>query len=171
MILTDLIKAVTYWMLRISGIFLLAISLWACDDDYLVNQTQTIPNESWQIEDTLVFPFEISDTVKAYDLYINLRHSVDYSYQNLFVFVSTYFPENTMHRDTIEFVLASPQGEWLGEGFGRLKYNTIAVRKGLIFPDTGSYRFVFRHAMRADTLMGIRDVGVQIKESKQTADH
>lgn len=163
-----MIKAAKYWLLRLSGILLLGMVLYSCDNDYLVNQSQSIPNECWLVEDTLVFPFKISDTIKAYDLYINLRHSVDYSYQNLFVFVSTYFPENPMRRDTIEFVLASPKGEWLGEGFGRLKYNTIAVRKGLIFPDTGSYQFVFRHAMRADSLLGIRDVGVQIKESDLT---
>ena len=146
--------------------FILSISLVSCQDEPLVNQDHEFPEEVWLAADTVSFPFTVYDTVKPYDLYIALRHSTDYPFMNLFMFVSTHFPGQAERRDTIEFILSEPSGEWIGKGFGRLKYNEFLVRKGLVFPDTGQYSFVFVQAMRIPDVKGIRDIGIQIKESQ-----
>jgi gliding motility-associated lipoprotein GldH len=138
-----------------------------CDRGLLVNEVREIPGEIWHDKDSLEFSIPVTDTLLPYDLQITLRHTVDYAYMNLFLFVDTEFPDQKMHRDTIELILAQPNGDWIGEGFGRLRYNRFLIRKALVFPDTGSYNFVFVQAMRTPALSGIRDLGIQMKMSDQ----
>lgn len=145
----------------------LCLFLMACDNELVVNQVHEIPEEEWSGNDTIIFPVQVADTIQPYDLYITMRHTVEYPYMNLFLFAETVTPENKMNRDTIEFILARPDGEWIGEGFGRLRYNRFLIRKALVFPDTGSYRFAFVQAMRTPSLSGIRDLGLQMKKSDQ----
>lgn len=148
------------------GIIMVLFSLFSCENEIMVNQSHGIEDEIWLADDSLVFPFRVEDTLNAYDMSVQVRHTTDYPYRNLFLFVETHIPGRNATRDTIEFILAEPDGKWIGSGFGRLKYDDILVRRALVFPDTGDYRFVFWQAMREDSLKGVRDLGIKITESE-----
>lgn len=146
-------------------LFLVLLGASACGPDALSDETKALPDKAWGVDDTLGFPFSIEDTTAMYDLYISLRHTTDYAYRNLFLFVDTHFPDGSISRDTLEFILAKPDGTWLGKGFSKIKYNRFLIRKGVVFPESGDYRFVFQHAMRTESLAGMRNLGVRIGKS------
>ncbi len=150
-----------YWI----GLPVLLLILQSCGPDIVTDESRHIPVEGWKVQDTIGFEFGILDSTQIYDLYISLRHTTDYAYRNLFLFVDTYFPAGKHTRDTLEFVLAGQDGSWIGKGFSKIKYNRFLIRKGMTFPETGTYRFVFQHAMRVEDLPGLRNLGVRITES------
>ena len=86
-----------------------------------------------------------------------------YAYRNLYLFLTTRLPNNNRTRDTLELILADPQGNWLGKGFGALHDNQILVRRNLSFPLAGRYTFSLQQAMRQDVLEGVADVGIRIE--------
>jgi gliding motility-associated lipoprotein GldH len=154
-------------MIKPSHILILTLLLLsACTQPSQVNQMHRFSGDTWESGEWVSFDFRIDDTLKSYDFFIHLRHSTAYPFQNLYLFADSRFPSGASHRDTLEFILAAPDGRWLGKGFGGYKYNDILIRKNIVFPDVGQYRFRFVQAMRTDTLNGLRDLGIRIRKSE-----
>lgn len=68
--------------------------------------------------------------------------------------------------DTLNYILAKPNGEWIGSGFGDTKETLFQYKMNHRFPKAGNYRIGITQAMRKDTLVGIEDVGVKIENAK-----
>jgi gliding motility-associated lipoprotein GldH len=66
-------------------------------------------------------------------------------------------------RDTVEIMLATPEGKWMGKGLGDLWDNQILFKRNVTFPEPGEYKFEITHAMRANPLTGILDGGMRIE--------
>ena len=122
--------------------------------------------ESWNMNDPVGFQVQIGDAEAAYDLIFTFRNTTDYSYSNLYVFLTTIHPDQTARRDTLEFLLADRYGRWLGKGMGKIRESSFLVRQGFYFPDTGNFVFILEQAMRDQTLQGIADVGIRIEKSE-----
>jgi gliding motility-associated lipoprotein GldH len=69
--------------------------------------------------------------------------------------------------DTLNYILAKPNGEWLGEGFGETKEIMFLYKSKYTFPKSGKYTVGILQAMRANDLKGIEDVGVKIENATQ----
>ena len=103
-------------------------------------------------------------------MYVNLRNTNDYKYNNLFLIVSTKFPNGKTIIDTLEYRMANAQGEFLGSGFSDLKENKLWYKENVVFKELGEYEFTIQHAMRENgrvegikDLEGITDVGLRIE--------
>lgn len=171
----------------------------SCDKDTIYENIADFNDEKWEKSETVVCEFEIDDADEYYTLYLNVRNSVDYSYQNLYLFVDLQTPSGTTHRDTVQLFLADRDGNWHGKG-KRLKdrkyyfacpqtplkfslmnvpYRTEVQGKEVVvneyypvkvkFPEKGKYSFTFRQAMRADTLEGIANFGMAVKKYNEKA--
>lgn len=68
--------------------------------------------------------------------------------------------------DTLNYILAKPNGEWLGKGFGNTKEILFQYKNAYTFPKNGKYSIEIKHAMRTQNLKGIEDIGVQIVSVK-----
>ncbi|MGD9493815.1 MAG: gliding motility lipoprotein GldH [Bacteroidales bacterium] len=150
-------------MKRYLFIFSLLFSflLFGCDDS-LYNKMKEIPNARWDMNYPAKFDVEVSDTAILYDFYVLIRHNTDYTHSNLYTFVTTTMPGDSITRDTIEFILAEPDGRWIGEGSGYLRTNEVLISRKFAFPRAGLYSFEFQQAMRDTLLSGITDFGVRI---------
>ncbi|MCF8367842.1 MAG: gliding motility lipoprotein GldH [Bacteroidales bacterium] len=149
---------------KLLPVLLLLVVLQSCNPDSFFEKNKVVKKASWDALDTIQFRIDVLDTLQAYNFYLNVRHNTDYSYSNLYLFVGIRYPDKTYSRDTIELILARPDGKWLGKGFGKLKENNILIKKGLQFPYVGLYRFDFQQAMREETLKGIEDVGIRLEK-------
>lgn len=98
-------------------------------------------------------------------MYVNLRNSVDYSYSNIWLFLTIKPPKGQTVADTVEFVLADPSGKWFGNGYGKLRDNKLLYRRNVYFPATGVYTITVQHGMRTETLEGIYDVGIRLEKA------
>lgn len=151
-------------------IFFLLIS---CDDGSVYHTYQTMPN-FWHKDSAVVFKFEERDTLRDYNLFLTLRNDNSYKYSNLFLITEMQFPHGRTISDTLEYIMANPDGSWLGTGFGDLKESKLWYREGVRFSESGTYTFSVRQAMRRNgsvdpivILEGIRDVGLRIEKTKQ----
>ena len=91
---------------------------------------------------------------------LNVRHLENYRYSNLFVFMHTEFPNGNVTHDTIECMLAMPDGRWMGKGSGTFRSAKVLLNPALRFPLKGDYHFEIEQAMREKELKGITDIGI-----------
>jgi gliding motility-associated lipoprotein GldH len=137
----------------------------SCDTARVFEENKKIENNEWDQHSPLVFQASVIDTAVSYNVYINIRNAGFYRFSNLYLFINTGFPGGQMQRDTLECILASPDGRWLGDGLGDIWDNSILFKEGVRFPQQGEYRFELIQAMRINPLPGIMDAGIRIEKS------
>lgn len=146
--------------------------LWSgCDRSMVFDQSVSVKGRSWHRAVQYPFLVTIDDTVSAYNLYINLRHTGDYPFANLFLFLHSSLPDGRTSTDTLELVLADTRGRWYGSGLGDLLWYRVPYKRGVQLAQSGVYRFSLEQAMRNEALPAIVNVGfrverVQILEAK-----
>jgi gliding motility-associated lipoprotein GldH len=147
-------------------ILIFTLFLGSCQFNTVYDEFYVIEDNKWYKDNAVHFNVEIKDTASLYNFHLVLNNTTDYRFSNLFVFMTTTFPNSNMTRDTIEFVLANASGKWLGKGWGNVKESDILLKSGLKFPLSGPYEFFIQQAMRNDTLTGIRSVGIRIEKTE-----
>ncbi|HIP37107.1 MAG TPA: gliding motility lipoprotein GldH [Crocinitomix sp.] len=145
----------------IFGVFFL-VNIIACDSDVIYSEFQPVENNVWTYEDAKVFSFDMTEDTVPVKIFINLRTTTDYPYSNIFMYLYSYFPNGYKDKDTLEFFLAKPNGEWLGEVSGTVIENTALITKGYLI-DKGKYTFKLEQAMYEDSLPEILDLGITVK--------
>jgi len=145
-------------------ILLLAVPVFlSCDSKRFYENNKKIEEGVWKRSDKIRFEVLIPDTLRRYDLFLNVRNDLDYPYANLYFFIDTQAPSGKSSRDTVECQLADYAGKWLGKGIGSVKFNRFLVQKSFRFRQPGKYVFELEQAMRVNDLKGIRDVGLRIE--------
>jgi len=147
----------------ISLIFLMA--LMSCDPARIYDESFNIDDARWSRDSIYHFEVNIVDSIQLNNFYINIRNNTDYPYSNIYLFVTTTFPNGHSTTDTIECILADKGGKWLGNGSGRIKDNQIMLQQALRFPLTGVYHFMLEQGMRDKKLKGIEDIGIRIEKT------
>lgn len=147
-----------------SVLFLLIFS--ACNQQVLMDENLAVDDEGWDYRNRAGFEVLVEDTVSLHAFYLNVRQKESYRYNNLYIFLHTTFPNGTLTHDTIECVLAQPDGKWLGKSSGSYISNQILLNESLRFPLAGQYRFEIEQAMRDEKLQGIADIGIRIETLK-----
>ena len=147
-------------------VIVLSLSFASCNSKVVYHEYASIDEAGWHMDSVYHFEMLIEDSLSINDFYINIRNNTDYPYSNLYLFVSTEFPNGHITRDTIECLLAGKDGQWLGSGSGRIKDNKIMLQKGLRFPLNGMYNIYLEQAMREVVLEGIEDIGFSLELSE-----
>lgn len=132
----------------------------SCGNSKLYDESIVIPEAKWDNENIPYFNVSVDDTLTDYAFYLNIRHLENYRYSNLFVFMHTEFPNGNVTHDTIECVLAMPDGHWMGKGSGTMRSAKVLLNPSLRFPLKGDYHFEIEQAMRDKELKGIADIGI-----------
>jgi len=141
------------------ALLLLTVS---CGPKALFDNNKSFEDDVWKAGDIVRFDVKLEDTTSLCKFYLNVRHSTDYRYANLFLFIGTTFPDGREARDTVECILAEPSGKWLGKGISNIRDNQVLLRRGIRFPQQGTYIFELEQAMREPELEGIMDIGLRI---------
>lgn len=150
-------------VLKLAAPLLLLLTLLpSCDSNRIYEENIPVEKNTWHADDIKTFAFDITDTTSGLDLYINLRTTTDYPYSNLFIFLYSHYPNGYTDKDTLEFILAQPDGKWLGESSGTVVENQILISRGGRFPVAGKYTFKIQQAMREEELGEIIDVGFRV---------
>jgi len=134
----------------------------ACDRNMLYDQFVHVEDASWDWSDIREFQVEVKDSLSLHNIYIQVRHTVDYPMSNLYMFVHVKSPEGQMRKDTIEMILARPDGEWTGRGNGHIRELSLLYRSGVRFALPGTYVFSLEQAMRKEQLP-VSDLGIRVE--------
>ncbi|MFC4686343.1 gliding motility lipoprotein GldH [Epilithonimonas pallida] len=152
-------------MLRIFANLVLLLSLFSCQnsDDKIL--TKDIDSK-WNKKDVQKFDFDVTDAQNQKNIIFIVRNNNDYPYSNLRLIASIEHNKNTISTDTLNYVLAKPNGEWIGSGFGDTKEILFQYKLNYKFPQNGNYSVKVVQAMRQNILPGIEDLGVKIQNIK-----
>ena len=139
--------------------------LTACNNNVVYSKYNTFENSEWFSKNKAVFEIEITDNQPLHDVNLMVRHAEAYPYSNLFLFLTTTYPDEKTTVGTLECRLSNSKGEWLGNGAGDIFDLTVGLTKSVKFPMVGKYIFSFEQGMRTDPLPLIMDFGMEIKKS------
>lgn len=143
------------------GMLLGVMSLVACNNNVIYHEELDMPYEKWAMEDVYRYAFDINDSSQICDMYINIRNTIDYPYENAYFFFTTTFPDGNKANDTLECILADKYGQWTGEGHGHYRHNRLLFKRHCYFPQVGTYRIEVRQAMREE-IEGIASFGIEL---------
>ncbi len=145
----------------------------SCDTGIVVGETKALAG-AWNKDEVVDFEIPQLDSLKRYNVFVHIRNSNEYKFNNLFLIVSMEFPHGKTVTDTLEYRMASPDGTWLGEGIGSLKENKFWYKEGVSFFEDGVYNIKIEQAVRNNgevegvtNLDGITDVGFSLEEVPQ----
>lgn len=145
-------------------IILLAAS--ACDRRAVYDRFATIEGEQWEWDEVREFDVDLNDTSTLYNVLIQIRHTTDYPMRNLYLFVHLEGPSGQTLTDTINYMLANPDGSWIGKGVGNLRELRYLYRKNTRFPEPGTYTVRLEQGMRVPGLP-VTDVGIRVETTPQ----
>lgn len=152
-------------MLKTIFVFILFLSAISCKNENERIVVQNIGNE-WKKKDVRTFDFDVNDAKDQKNIMIVVRNNNEYPYSNLRLIAKIEKDRKNISTDTLNFVLAKPNGEWIGTGFGDTKEILYQYKINYKFPQNGNYSVKVVQAMRNDRLKGIEDIGIKIQNLK-----
>ena len=143
-------------------IFFVSILLASCSNKDEVVYMQSLDGV-WNKKKELKFEFNVEETSPK-NIVLVVRNNNDYPYSNLFVkaYVKAESDKN-FKVDTLNYILAKPNGEWIGSGFGETKEILFLYKNNYTFPKKGKYIIGITQAMRTNDLKGIKNVEKKIQ--------
>jgi gliding motility-associated lipoprotein GldH len=151
------------------GFTIIAIFVVACDESRVYEKNIDFNSRHWLVSERPEFEFEINDTLQSYNLYCNVRNSLDYPFARIFI---TYYLQDssgaTLEKQMVrELLFDDKTGEPRGEsGLGDIYDHNIPLKTNYRFPYSGKYSMDFEQFMRTDTLAGILAVGLRVERNK-----
>lgn len=152
------------------SVLLIAFLIFSCDSNRVFDAYKTVPSQ-WNKDEIAIFKINPPDTINPYNLFVNLRNTKTYKYNNLFLIVEMNFPNGKTLKDTLEYRMAAPDGTLLGTGLSSVKENKLWYKESVIFKEPGEYNIKIQHAMRRNgsvkgivNLEGITDVGFRVEK-------
>ena len=152
-------------MHKILALFFVLLFLAGCNQSETVH-TQKL-NGKWNKKAEQKFEINITDAQHPKNIIFVVRNNNDYPYSNLRLIVNFSDLKNKKTvTDTLNYVMAQPNGEWIGKGFGDTKEILFQYKLDYQFPANGKYSIGVIQAMRNDNLVGIEDIGIKIETAK-----
>lgn len=152
-------------MKNITFLFLV-ITLFSCQQDYIINKTKVIDNAVWNYDNIISFNMEIDDIESLYNLHLIIQHSEEYSYENIYMKIHTQFPSITEKEEQITVQLADRRGDWIGKCNGGSCKIKVFLLEGFKFPEEGQYSFDFEQFTREEGLDAIESLQLQLFKSE-----
>lgn len=141
-----------------------ALVLSACEQSRVYDKNMSIDASGWAYGERLTFEVMVNDTALTYNMFINVRHRDTYPYNNLWLDLTTQFPDSTSANSKVNVELSEPEGEWTGNCVDGICYNSVLIQKNFRFPAEGKYLFTIEQDMRMNPLPGLMDVGMRVEK-------
>ena len=148
---------------KVSVLSMTILFMFSCNNTVVYDVFCSVDKSGWKWNEKCEFPIELNDTTHLHNIYIQLRHTIDYPMRNLYIFVNVNGPSGQILKDTVNVILAEPEGKWTGRGIGKLKELRLLYRKNTIFKDPGTYMFIIEQGMRNPSLP-VTDIGIRIEK-------
>lgn len=149
-------------------ICLLASLAAGCDESRVYEKNLDFKDRAWMSGHKPEFEFEIGDTTASYNIYCNVRNTLDYPFSRLFI---TYYLQDSIGKVSEQKLISNmifdpktgePQGS---SGLGDIYDHRFLLLKNYRFPYRGKHRIKFEQFMRKDTLDGMLAVGVRVERA------
>lgn len=160
-------------MTKLFALLLVLVVGTACESHMVLGEMRDMPG-SWEKRDHVEFRISEIDSVEKYDVFLHLRNTNDYPFNNIHLIASIKFPHGKTVADTLEYRMANADGTWLGTGIGTVKENKLRFKENVRFSEEGTYILTVSQAVRnngevrgVNQLEGITEVGYSIEKANQ----
>jgi gliding motility-associated lipoprotein GldH len=139
--------------------------LFSCDPQRVFEDNFEFHERAWRINQQPQFQFQIIDTAKRYNLFLNVRNSLDYPYARLFVNYELLFKDSTLSKKMISgYLFEQRTGKPFGKsGIGDIYDHQFPLLIDYSFWKPGRYKLNLQQFMRMDTIPGILAIGVRVE--------
>lgn len=147
---------------------LLGSMLASCTRIDLFEKQVSIPDQSWFYQNKPEFTFQINDTNALYNIYVILRHTDAYEYNNIWLRLGSTAPGDTTRYQNINLSLATDLKGWDGTGMDDIYEVRKIITPGPVpVKKMGIYRFTVEQIMRENPLRHILSVGLRVEKVNQ----
>jgi len=148
-------------------ILLIGASAWltACTQLDVFEKNTPIAQNQWQYNFKPSFNFIIKDTTARYNLYVVLRHTDAYRYNNIWINIGTQSPKDTLIYQKFDLQLGTDVHGWEGTGMDDIWEVRKLITKGPVkFNKAGNYHFSISQIMRENPLPNVMSVGIRVEK-------
>lgn len=145
-------------------IFLPLIFL-SCIKTDLFEKQAVIPSQQWFYTYTPEFTFHVEDTISLYNVYVILRHTDLYKYNNIWLRIGLKTPKDSMKFQNVNLILGTDSKGWEGSGMDDIFEVRKSISSGpFSFKTSGNYTFSIAQIMRENPLKYVLNVGIRIEK-------
>lgn len=156
-------------MKRLIPLILFISFVWGCGISVnTFEKNIAIPQHNWESSFRPEIKFSVTDSSSFYRVFVVVRHSNAYEYNNLWVELSRKSGRDSFPPQKLNLPLANNEKGWLGTGM-----DDIFEQRILITPNdgmrlnAGEQIFRISHLMRRDPLPFIMNAGIRIEKVGQ----
>ncbi len=144
------------------------LALISCTQIDVFEKNTVIPKYEWQSNFTVSGKFLITDTVSTYNIYLVLRHTDAYQYNNIWLNIGLRPPGDSMHIQKIDLKLGDDAHGWEGTGMNDIwEVRKLLNGEPSRFKRSGNYNFSIDQIMRDNPLLHIMSAGLRIEKKNQ----
>lgn len=137
----------------------------ACTTTGVFEKNIPIPGYKWENSFQPVINVDIADTTSSYNVYIVLRHTNKYQYNNIWVNAKVKGPGSEQWKSgQYDLLLATNDKGWLGSGMDDIFEHRILIQQ-IRFLKPGKYEYSIQQIMREDPLPEVMNVGLRIEKA------
>jgi gliding motility-associated lipoprotein GldH len=157
-------KKVSFNKFLLASVILAALH--GCATIDVFEKNTPIPGNRWSRDFAATGSFEITDTASFYNIYIVLRHTDSYNYNNIWLNVGVMSPGDSMRFQKIDLTLGNDREGWEGTGMNDIwEVRKLIFGQPRRFVRPGTYNFSIRHIMRDDPLPHVMSAGLRIEKA------
>lgn len=138
----------------------------ACNTIDVYEKTVVFPKHLWSSKDTLSFNFKATDSLAYYNIYLVLRHTEAYHFNNIWFDFTSSVTNQKSQTQRMNIVLANANG-WMGSAMDDIIEQRILLFRQPIKLMPGDYTFKLQQVMREDPLQNVLNAGVRVEKVVQ----
>lgn len=159
-----MMKSLKYKVHAFLMIFAALITLNACNSHVIFDEVYLIPEYGWVYGEQASFEFDIKDTTALYRMAVDIDHSTEYPFQNIYLRIHSVFPNDTINVIQHSVELLEGNGQWIGGCSGEECSVKVILSENMYFNQTGKHKISFEQYTRRDSLIGIQKWGLVLEK-------
>jgi gliding motility-associated lipoprotein GldH len=155
-------------MYRLIVLSVSLLCLISCDPARVYETNKDFEDTNWLAWDTAAFSFTITDTAANYNVWLNLRNSIDFETARIFLnFQLLDSSAAPIRKRLIEQTLFDKKtGQPFGDsGLGDIYSHQFLIESNMSFPSSGTFQVKLNQMMRSDTLQEVLSVGIRVEKA------
>ena len=151
---------------HLAFITFICISLAACSPINVYEKSVAIPSQTWYYNNVPSFSFNITDSLAYYNIYVVLRHTDAYEYNNIWLRLGIQAPGSLQNFQNLDLTFGTDAKGWEGEGMDDIFEVRKNITRGPVpFKKAGTYTFTIAQIMRENPLKHILNVGIRVEKA------
>ncbi len=139
----------------------------SCKQIDIFEKNTVIPKYEWKNSFSATGDFLVTDTVSAYSIYVVLRHTDAYKYNNIWLNIGLQPPGDSLHAQKVDLKLGDDANGWEGTGMNDIwEVRKLLNGQARRFKQPGKYHFTISQIMRDDPLLNVMSVGLRLERKK-----